>query len=448
MKISINKKYALFFGISSVVIMLILVASFAFLMVKKGAKLKKNVKETSAVFFRESHGKTLFNTAQYLSQHLFIPVYQSDISRVNRIINDMRIGLPFLSFVVADAKGRILTDGTRENKTFGTKLDVSLAQLKKQPIIADNTGQGQRITFAIKSDKHVAGYGQIVYSNEPLLASIEKLHSQLDSGWMEFRTVFLRLSLIGIASALVIAALLSFLFSGTISRPLILLKRAADKVSQGDLDCRVEIDAQDEIGELAASFNKMVADMKRSTEELHEANRKLHEGSITDRLTGLNNYAHFMDELKKEEARARRSKSNFGVILFDLDQFKKVNDTYGHEKGNLLLRAVSDILKTNARQMDTVARYGGEEFAMLMPDSNGAERDKAERIRKKIESTEFTGIADTPLRITISGGVCTYPRDAQSVNELLEKADKGLYMAKNNGRNKTCYYEPLGGVNG
>jgi diguanylate cyclase (GGDEF)-like protein len=446
MKIDINKKYALFFGISSVVIMLILVASFAFIMVKKGAKLKKDVKNASAVFYRESHGKTLFNTARYLSRHLFIPVYQSDISKVNRIINDMKIGLPFISFVVADPKGMVLTDGTRQNKAFGTKLDVSLARLKKQPIIVEKTGQWERISFTIKSERHVAGYAQIVYSNEPLMASINKLHSLFDSGWMEFRTVFLKIILISIAAALAIAALLSFLFSGTISRPLILLKQAADKVAQGDLDCRVEIDTRDEIGELAASFNRMVADMKRSTEQLHEANRKLHEGSITDRLTGLSNYAHFMDELKKEEARASRSNSNFGVILFDLDKFKKVNDTYGHEKGNILLKAVSDILNANARQMDTVARYGGEEFALLMPDSNGAEREVAERIRKKIESTEFTGIADSPIRITISGGVCTYPRDAQSVNELLDKADKGLYAAKNGGRNKTCYCEPFGGL--
>ena len=175
MKLSINKKYALFFGISSVVIMLILVASFAFVMVKKGAKLKKNVKDTSAAFYQESHGKTLFNTAQFLSRHLFIPVYQTDIDGVNRIINDMKIGLPFLSFVVADSKGMVLTDGTRENKAFGTKLDVTPARLKKQPIIAEKTAQGERISFAIKSEKHVAGYGQIVYSNEPLMASIEKL---------------------------------------------------------------------------------------------------------------------------------------------------------------------------------------------------------------------------------------------------------------------------------
>ena len=444
MRININKKYALFFGISSVAIMLVLVASFAFIVVKKGATLKKNIKVNNAVFYRESQGKTLFNIAQYLSQHLFIPLYQTDIGAVNRLINDIKLGLPFKSFVVADSKGMILTDGSRQNKAFGTKLDVNLARLKKQPIIVENTEQGERISFTIGSKDHIAGYGQLIYSNEPLMAAIAKLHALFDLEWMDFRTVLLRISMIGIAASLAVAALLSFLFSGTISRPLILLRHAANRVAQGDLDCRVEIDTHDEIGELAATFNQMVADMKRSTEQLQEANRKLHEVSITDGLTGLCNYAHFMDELKKEEARARRSNSNFGVILFDLDLFKEVNDTYGHEKGNILLRAVSDILKANARRMDTVARYGGEEFAMLMPDSKGAEREVAERIRQKIESTDFTGIADTPLRITISGGVCTYPRDAQSVNELLDKADKGLYTAKTGGRNKTCYCEPLG----
>jgi len=445
MKTSINRKYALFFGISGIVIMLILVSSFAFIMVRKGDALKKNIKDTGAAFARESHGKTLFNTAQFLSRHLFIPVYQTDIAGVNRVISDMKVGLPYLSFVVADAKGRILTDGTRENRAFGTKLDMSLARLRQQPIIADRTGQGERITFTIGSDQHIAGYGQIVYSNEPLRTSIAKLDALFDTGWMEFRTVFLRISLIGIAAALVIAALLSWLFSGTISRPLLRLKEAADRVAHGDLDCRVEIDTRDELGSLATSFNKMVADLRQSTEELHEANRKLLESSITDRLTGLSNYAHFMDELIREESRASRSKSNFSVILFDLDHFKKVNDTFGHEKGNLLLKAVADILRASARRMDTVARYGGEEFAVLMPDSNGAEHDAAERIRRKIEGAEFTGIADTPLKTTISGGVSTYPWDARTVSELLDKADQALYKAKKIGRNRTCSYEPPGG---
>ncbi len=160
--------------------------------------------------------------------------------------------------------------------------------------------------------------------------------------------------------------------------------------------------------------------------------------SIMDNLTGLYNYAFFMDRLKHEQFRADRTNSHFSVIIFDLDRFKQVNDTYGHEKGNVLLKAVAGILTMNARGMDTVARYGGEEFVVLMPDSKGAEHEMAERIRKKIEETEFNGIAEGPLRITISGGICTYPNDARSGTDVLVQADKALYAAKESGRNRTC----------
>ena len=159
--------------------------------------------------------------------------------------------------------------------------------------------------------------------------------------------------------------------------------------------------------------------------------------AIMDNLTGLYNYAYFMDRLKHEQFRADRANSHFSVIIFDLDRFKQVNDTYGHEKGNVLLKAVAEILTTNARGMDTVARYGGEEFVILMPDSRGAEHEMAERIRKKVEETEFNGIAEGPLRITISGGICTYPNDASSGADVLVKADKALYAAKVGGRNRT-----------
>jgi diguanylate cyclase (GGDEF)-like protein len=159
--------------------------------------------------------------------------------------------------------------------------------------------------------------------------------------------------------------------------------------------------------------------------------------SIMDSLTGLYNYAFFMDRLKHEQFRADRMNSHFSVLMFDLDLFKKMNDTYGHEKGNILLKAVAGILSTNARGMDTVARYGGEEFVILMPDSKGAEHEMAERIRKKVEESEFIGIAEGPLKITISGGICTYPNDAGTGADVLAQADKALYAAKADGRNRT-----------
>jgi diguanylate cyclase (GGDEF)-like protein len=165
--------------------------------------------------------------------------------------------------------------------------------------------------------------------------------------------------------------------------------------------------------------------------------------SITDRLTGLYNYAFFMDELKKEQARADRTGSPFSLAIFDLDFFKKVNDTYGHETGNALLKEVAAVLAANARQMDTVARYGGEEFIVLMPDSGDAGLEVAERIRTKIEEAGFSGISRGPVRITISGGVATYPQDASTMAGILDRADFGLYRAKSSGRNRVCSYESV-----
>jgi diguanylate cyclase (GGDEF)-like protein len=165
--------------------------------------------------------------------------------------------------------------------------------------------------------------------------------------------------------------------------------------------------------------------------------------SIMDKLTGLYNYAHFIDRLRHEQFRADRDNSHFSIIIFDLDRFKKVNDTYGHEQGNVLLKAVAEILRMNARRMDTVARYGGEEFVILMPESRGAELEMAERIRKKIEETEFAGISGGPIRITVSGGLCTYPNDATSIDDLIARADEALYSAKAGGKNRTRSYSQM-----
>jgi two-component system cell cycle response regulator len=125
-------------------------------------------------------------------------------------------------------------------------------------------------------------------------------------------------------------------------------------------------------------------------------------------------------------------------MLLDLDHFKSVNDRHGHQAGDEVLRRAAQVILGMVRGGDTVARYGGEEFVILMPDSDGAEHEVAERVRKKVEEAEFTGIADRPLKITISGGVCTYPQHALSIYDLLDKADKGLYTAKNTGRNRVC----------
>ena len=155
--------------------------------------------------------------------------------------------------------------------------------------------------------------------------------------------------------------------------------------------------------------------------------------AITDPLTGIYNRRYFEENIVKEAERALRLKQPFSLISMDLDYLKRINDTYGHQFGDLAIKTISNILKKEARSIDIPARIGGEEFNLLLPgvDSNGA-YIAAERIRKSIESQ----VLDTIGTITASIGVATFLEHSDRIDELTELADQAMYKAKLNGRNQ------------
>ena len=155
--------------------------------------------------------------------------------------------------------------------------------------------------------------------------------------------------------------------------------------------------------------------------------------AITDPLTGIFNRRYFEDNIVKEAERSLRLKQPFSVISMDLDYLKRINDTYGHQFGDLAIRTIANVLKKEARSIDIPARIGGEEFNLLLPgvDSNGA-LIAAERIRKSIESQ----VLDTIGGITASIGVATFLEHSDRIDELIELADQAMYKAKVNGRNQ------------
>jgi len=175
---------------------------------------------------------------------------------------------------------------------------------------------------------------------------------------------------------------------------------------------------------------------------LYERTRQM---AITDRLTGLYNFGYFLDRLKEERIRADRYHRLLSLIIFDIDHFKKYNDTNGHPAGNEVLKMIASILKSEAREVDIVARYGGEEMVIILPEaSRRSAHDLAERIRQKIEQTVFTRMDTQPMkRITVSAGVATFPVDASNEDDLIKKADKSLYTAKSKGRNSVVAFEPM-----
>jgi diguanylate cyclase (GGDEF)-like protein len=157
--------------------------------------------------------------------------------------------------------------------------------------------------------------------------------------------------------------------------------------------------------------------------------------SYTDGLTGLFNRRFFDEALEGEIKRAIRNGGNFTLIFFDLDNFKNLNDTQGHQAGDLTLKRVAEILIAEKRTEDIACRYGGEELTLILPETQKINALViAERIRQKVEETklEFEGRS---FGITLSGGVASYPLDAQNIKSLIHASDIALYQAKASGRN-------------
>ncbi len=166
--------------------------------------------------------------------------------------------------------------------------------------------------------------------------------------------------------------------------------------------------------------------------------RLLEEKATTDGLTGCLNKRAFLAEMEQRILAAQRFRRKLSLIVTDLDHFKAVNDTYGHQSGDLVLRELARVLKRVKRETDLVARFGGEEFCVLCEetDARGA-RLLAERVRDELQSTEVATELG-PLKVTASLGVATFPDDATTAEALFAQGDKALYEAKSRGRNQVC----------
>ena len=170
-------------------------------------------------------------------------------------------------------------------------------------------------------------------------------------------------------------------------------------------------------------------------------NARLFELATTDGLTKLYVHRYFQLLLDQEIQRSQRYSKHFALIMIDIDNFKKFNDTYGHQLGDEVLRSVARAIRKTSRDSDIAARYGGEEMAIILPETNARDAmAAAERIRAAVASTEVPHLEEK-LRVTISLGVAEFPTHAQEKKDLIRRADKAMYNAKHAGKNRVMLYQ-------
>ncbi len=195
-------------------------------------------------------------------------------------------------------------------------------------------------------------------------------------------------------------------------------------------------------GELVARV-KVQLKIKSLQDSLKKSNQALLELSNTDPLTRLNNRRFLMKALERELQRSERTQKPLALIMIDIDHFKDINDTYGHQQGDCVLKALADQMKTQLREYDIAARFGGEEFALVLPETElGKALQVAERLREAATQVRCPD-QGTEMALTISLGVAAFPMPRiRTIDDLIREADRALYRAKEKGRNRVENYEP------
>jgi diguanylate cyclase (GGDEF)-like protein len=387
------------------------------------------------------------------------------------------IPIPLSNGVVAPATS-VLVSGEDESRVFAigvfdrNQLAVLLGAHAPHPdgamLLTTNAGSvlagGEgpetptRIEIQNSDDEEVGGVRES--TDSPWRHTVSATHPLGDSGWLvafeipfgaaysSLLTLIRRVLMIDLIAILVFS-LVAYQVTSAVLKPIELLSVGARRVAEGELDLEIpNPGTRDEIGVLIHAFNHMLQRVRTYQDEIKESNEKLRSHniklqqanelleqlSITDGLTKLHNHRFFQDQLTREINRTARTSSPLSLLLIDIDDFKSLNDRFGHAAGDELLRGLALIMNATVRSSDLLARYGGEEFAVLAPgtDRQGVQQ-LAEKLRTAIAESSFI-LSDSMrlTRVTVSVGIAQFRGDRR---KFFDEADRGLYRAKAAGKN-------------
>lgn len=351
------------------------------------------------------------------------------LNNLNTTINDTSSLKTMNSFLFAQDKELIST-------TTNNQILISYI---KNLLDDDKISENKELIYKINNVQYIINFSNLDDKIYKYLITIVSL----DDVMMPYSKYF-NLIIAFTTILFVILLPLIWYFASIIVRPILQLKLESIKVKKRDYKKLKMVNSRVfEIQELSNAIldmgdsiheyqNNLEQKVMERTKELESKNIELERLSITDKLTNIYNRIKLDKTILEQLNLAKRYKVEFGIMIIDVDYFKKVNDTYGHQVGDTTLIEVANILKTNIRESDTVGRWGGEEFVIICPHTNlEGIKIVANIIREKIEKHQFPVVGNK----TASFGITIY-QDNDNLESIISRADEALYNAKNNGRNR------------
>ncbi|QQM66059.1 EAL domain-containing protein [Pseudoalteromonas sp. LC2018020214] len=362
---------------------------------------------------KEEQIESLGSLSKMLSPNITTALMFDDIDAVQELINPILIRSDVISIMVTSMTGEELVIAQSEDEDMEQSIEVSTP---------------------LQLDMHDYGILKIRANNSYIQDRI---------------TFYFKFIMILMVFTFAVSLILSLLLRRRFLNPILYLAQTANKITTShDYSLRAKQLSQDEVGQLTSCFNAMLYNIEQRenslenqvrlrTNELENANIQLQQYAYQDGLTDLPNRRYFYEKL---QSLVSIKEMKFALIFIDLDGFKEVNDSLGHDYGDLLLHQVATRLQSCITTKDTVARLGGDEFTLILEGVNSP--DEASKIAEAVKSSLMQSIKvkKETVYVTASIGLTFFPADGLTVEELVRRADQAMYLSKNKGRNRYEFF--------
>ena len=362
---------------------------------------------------KEEQIESLGSLSKMLSPNITTALMFDDLDAVQELINPILIRSDVISIMVTSMTGEELVIAQSEDEDMEQSIEVSTP---------------------LQLDMHDYGILKIRANNSYIQDRI---------------TFYFKFIMILMVFTFAISLILSLLLRRRFLNPILYLAQTANKITTShDYSLRAKQLSQDEVGQLTSCFNAMLYNIEQRenslenqvrlrTNELENANIQLQQYAYQDGLTDLPNRRYFYEKL---QSLVSIKEMKFALIFIDLDGFKEVNDSLGHDYGDLLLHQVATRLQSCITTKDTVARLGGDEFTLILEGVNSP--DEASKIAEAVKSSLMQSIKvkKETVYVTASIGLTFFPADGLTVEELVRRADQAMYLSKNKGRNRYEFF--------